>query len=301
RVVAAVLEALEPLDQDRHDVAVGYGSDDSTHRVFFRMKSRPHTAVAAAASATKSRSSALRLGRKIWCTSSKAPKATTEASTAIGARPQVPRHKSAVITEYNAKCATLSQPCGIGCDVTKSSTAMMPPPAARQMKRSIGILLAQHHDDGLQHDLQVEEQRPAAQVREVVLDARLHLLDRVGLAAEAVHLGEAGDSRPHLVADHVAADQLAVELVVRHRMRPRPDDAHAALQHVDELRQLVERGLAQECAELRDAAVVLGRLPHDIAVLGDRHGAELVDHDLAAVDPVAPLLEEDRAGRGELD
>ncbi len=53
----------------------------------------------------------------------------------------------------------------------------------------------------------------------------------------------------HLVPDHVAVDQLAVQLVVRHRVRPRPDHAHAPLQHVDELRQLVERGAAQERAE----------------------------------------------------
>ena len=32
-------------------------------------------------------------------------------------------------------------------------------------------------------------------------------------------------------------------------MRARPDDAHAALQHVEELGQLVERGAAQEAAE----------------------------------------------------
>src|SRR5213075_809098 len=250
RVVAPVLEALQPLEQDRHDIAVGYGSDDSTHRVFFRMKRTTHTAVAAAASVMKSSSSALRVGTKSWCTSSKAPKAITESSTAMGARPQVPRQRSAVIVAKTAKCTALSQPCGTGCDVTKSSTAMMPPPAARQMKRSIGILLAQHHDHRLEDYLQVQQQRPAAQVREVVLDTRLHLVDGVGLAAKAVDLREAGDARSHRVADHVAADQLAIELVMRHGMRPRADHAHASLQHVDELRQLVDRGLAQESAEL---------------------------------------------------
>ena len=88
----------------------------------------------------------------------------------------------------------------------------------------------------------------------------------------------------HLVADHVAADQLAVQLVVRDRVRARADDAHAPLQHVDELRQLVERGAAQERAEARDALVVARRLAHHVAVLGHRHRAELVDHDLAAVE-----------------
>ena len=77
----------------------------------------------------------------------------------------------------------------------------------------------------------------------------LHLLDRLGLAAQAVDLRQAGDAGAHLVADHVAVDQLAVHLVVRDGVRARADDAHAPLQHVDELRQLVERGAAQERAE----------------------------------------------------
>src|SRR6185295_3199975 len=166
---------------------------------------------------------------------------------------------------------------------------------------SIGILFPQHHGHGLEDDLQVERERPAAQVGEVALDAPLHLLDRVGLAAKAAHLREAGDAGPHLVADHVAADQLAIELVMGDGVRPRADHAHAPLQHVDELRQLVERAAAQEGAEARDAAVVARRLAHHVTVLGDGHGAELVDHDLAAVDAVAALPEQDRAGRRALD
>src|SRR5882672_9869105 len=113
RVVAAVLEALQPLEQDRHDVAPGYGSDDSAHEVFLRTKSSAHTAVAAAASVTKSMNSALRIGMKSWCSSSSAPKATTEASSASGARPSVPRQRSAVISAKQTKCATLSQPGGM--------------------------------------------------------------------------------------------------------------------------------------------------------------------------------------------
>jgi hypothetical protein len=41
-----------------------------------------------------------------------------------------------------------------------------------------------------------------------------HLFDRFGLVAQPVDLGEAGDAGAHLVVDHVAADQLAVLLVV---------------------------------------------------------------------------------------
>ena len=69
--------------------------------------------------------------------------------------------------------------------------------AARQEPKRLNThsCLSEHDHHGLQDDLQVEQQRPVAQVGEVVLDARLHLVDGVGLAAQAVHLGEAGDAR----------------------------------------------------------------------------------------------------------
>ena len=87
-----------------------------------------------------------------------------------------------------------------------------------------------------------------------------HLVEGVGFAAQAVDLRPAGDARLDLVAQHVALDQLAVLLVVGDGVRARPDDAHAALQHVDELRQFVQRGAAQEAPERRDARVVARRL-----------------------------------------
>ena len=88
------------------------------------------------------------------------------------------------------------------------------------------------------------------------------------------------------------------ELVLHHfagDWRPRPDDAHIAAKNVEELRKLVERVLAQDAPNTRDAGIVgdleeyavalvhvhdfgtsLLRIPH--------HGAELE----AAED--APLL-----------
>ena len=149
--------------------------------------------------------------------------------------------------------------------------------------------------------MQVEPQRPVAQVIEVVVDARLHLVERAGLAAVAVDLRPAGDAGLDLVADHVALDQVAVDFVVRHGMRARADDAHAPLQHVDELGQLIERGPAQEGADAGDAGIALARLADRLAVLAHAHRAELVDEDLLAVEAVAALLEDDGAGRIQLD
>src|SRR4051794_25258200 len=99
-----------------------------------------------------------------------------------------------------------------------------PPPekASLELTQELMRALALEADpDGPEHDVEVEPQRPVAQVIEVAVDARLHLLDRARLAAQAVHLRAAGEPGAHLVALHVALDQLAVELLVRHRMRAR--------------------------------------------------------------------------------
>src|SRR6185436_13870429 len=112
--------------------------------------------------------------------------------------------------------------------------------------------------------------------------------------AIAVDLSPAGDAGPDLVAQHVVLDHLAIELVVGDRMRSRPDDAHPPLQDVDELRQLVDRSAPQEAADAREARIVLLRLDDGAAVLGHRHGAELVDDDIPAVEAVAALPENHR-------
>ena len=134
-----------------------------------------------------------------------------------------------------------------------------------------------------------------------MVDARLHLVEGAGFAAVAVDLGPAGDAGLDLVADHVALDQVAVHLVVRHGVGARADDAHAALQHVDELGQFVQRVLAQEGADAGDPGIALLRLADLFAVFAHAHGAELVDQDLLAVEPVAALLEYHRPGRIQLD
>ena len=51
-----------------------------------------------------------------------------------------------------------------------------------------------------------------------------------------------------------------VLLVVGDRVGPRADDRHGAAEHVEELRQLVERGAPQDPADAGHARIVLGRL-----------------------------------------
>src|SRR5690349_2692768 len=141
-------------------------------------------------------------------------------------------------------------------------------PSAAQSRCSRGITPASHHNRGIggagglllgrgevaaygqerhQHDLHVEPDRPVLDVVVVPLDA---VLER-RLAAETVHLRPAGDPRLDALAVAVAVDAL-----LEHAREVRPlgagaDEAHVALEHVQQLRQLVERGLAHEAAERR--------------------------------------------------
>src|SRR5690606_41009748 len=110
----------------------------------------------------------------------------------------------------------------------------------------IGILAAKALEDRLQHDLDVPQQRPVPDVMQVVFDAFLHFLQGIGFTPPAVDLRPAGDTWLDLVAQHVALDLFPVELVVGHRMGSRPHDRHAALQHIEELGQFIQRGPSQE-------------------------------------------------------
>src|SRR5258706_10944998 len=120
----------------------------------------------------------------------------------------------------------------------------MPIAPARHSARSAGVAstrgstrlvcIAPAEDDEYRppDDFQVEREGPVAQVVEVVLDAPLHLVHAVGLAAEAVHLRPPGDAWADLVAVKIALDGLPAEVGVRVGPRAVRDLAHAPLHHV---------------------------------------------------------------------
>ena len=118
--------------------------------------------------------------------------------------------------------------------------------------------------------MQVEPQRPVAQVIEIVVDPGLHLVEGAGLAAVAIDLGPAGDSGLDLVSNHITFYEVAVDFVVRYGMRAGADDAHAPLQHIEELGQLIERVPAQEGADAGNAGIALLRLADGVAILDTR-------------------------------
>src|SRR6478609_5045813 len=107
--------------------------------------------------------------------------------------------------------------------------------------------------DGAQRDDQVAPWRPVLDVAVAEPDPGL---DR-GVAPVAVDLRPPGDADRHPVAIAVAVD-LGGELLDEVRaLGPGTDDGHVAADHVEQLRQLVEVGLAKHVADLGDALVVV--------------------------------------------
>src|SRR5262245_24716928 len=80
------------------------------------------------------------------------------------------------------------------------------------------------------------------------------------------------------------------------RMRTGPDEGHIADEDVHELRELVQAALAEEAPQPRHARVVISGLHDRMAVLGDGHGPELPDSELACAETAA-LLPEYRSTR----
>ena len=118
-------------------------------------------------------------------------------------------------------------------------------------------------------------------------------------AAIAANLREAGDAGLQRVAQPVFLRHLPEQFVAGQRaecVRSRADDAHVALQHVEQLRQLVDAGHADDAADAGDAIVVArGRaVAVEVARL-DVHAAELEDLERLVVSPQPSLREQHRA------
>jgi len=79
---------------------------------------------------------------------------------------------------------------------------------------------------------------------------------RVAPSPPGEELGEPGDARQDLVAHHVPLDEFSIFLIVRHRVRPRAHQAHAPLQDIQQLGQLIQRIAAQYPAHRRDAGII---------------------------------------------
>ncbi len=91
-----------------------------------------------------------------------------------------------------------------------------------------------------------------------------------GHCIAAVHLRKSAKSLPHGVALALFRGH---KYHVAHKLRPRPDDGHVALEDVEEFGQFVEAGGAEELAVGVQPHVVGEQVPLRVTLVG--HGAEL--------------------------
>src|SRR6185437_14879183 len=130
----------------------------------------------------------------------------------------------------------------------------------------------------------------------IVLDALLDLLMRVGFAAPAVYLCPAGDAGLHAMASEIAVDRFGIKPRLGlgvDRVRARADQRKIALEHnIQELRQFIETGFADDASDASDAWIILGDEFVGGCVRSVRiHRAEFVDLDQIVIEAVALLLE----------
>ena len=81
-------------------------------------------------------------------------------------------------------------------------------------------------------------------------------------------------------------------LCMQEHMRARTYDTHITFQHIEELRELVDVGLAHKIAERKLARIILCGL-NLIGISVDVHRSEFVAHEWLAIKSSASLHEED--------
>src|SRR5689334_2408909 len=144
-----------------------------------------------------------------------------------------------------------------------------------ELERSIQTFMASvdpppEHDGGhcAKHQADVGPQGPVGDVEVVEPD---HLLERQARSTE--HLPEAGQARDEVDPAPTPAVQLAV---LRVDQRSWPHEAHLPLEHVPELRQLIEAPMAKESADPRHPRVMVQQEPSRILALGEQLVATLL-------------------------
>ena len=128
-------------------------------------------------------------------------------------------------------------------------------------------------------------------------------LDRSFFGAGGVallHLRPARQAWAYQMPPGVAGDVLCKLLNKGHLLRARTDQAHVAAQHIPQLRDFIEPGVAQKTPQPRDARIGLAgkaRRVHSLVA----HAAQLVQTKRLPVQARAPLAEERRSRAVELD
>src|ERR1700730_9463366 len=105
----------------------------------------------------------------------------------------------------------------------------------------------------------------------------------------------AGQSRLDAAPEGGIPNDLVELAVVCDGMGARPDQGHAAVEHIEQLRQFIDACPAQPFANAGYTAVDCSGLNNRRPVLHDEHGSKLVNRKAPAIETAAFLPEEDRS------
>src|SRR3954447_24659299 len=163
-----------------------------------------------------------------------------------------------VQTNSTVKTAVRAPGAVTGPVCTSASPTLRSTTPAGTAAGSVGAGAAEDRAHGLPEDHQVEGERPVLDVADV--DAHRVVPGEVRAAAD---LPEPGETR---LDEEAAVHVVAVLLDLGLQRGAGADQRHVPPQHVDQLRQLVERVAAQQASDARDAGVVLALEQDAVAV-----------------------------------
>lgn len=155
---------------------------------------------------------------------------------------------------------------------------------------------AEHRWYGPQQNPEIEPERCSLDVVEIVLGMLVH-----ELGSAAGHLPPAG--QPLRYEEAAVLPRLVARQHDLDQFRSRAHQAHLAPQHVDELRQLIQAGPAEEAPDPGDPRIVppLVRPRTEFDPAAPDHGAELQHRKDPSPFADPRLAEQDRSGRIEFD
>ena len=214
--------------------------------------------------------------------------------------------RTAVTTEkrlWRSGCDPLAcHASGSGGNLPLTTSSSRPPLKEDwSSKFSVGVRVDLSGEKRQQDDSHVEEKRPVIDVVQIVLHTTLHFLERIGVAAIAVDLSPAGNAGLDVMATKKRRNQLCKHLVLRGRVWTRPDERHAAGQDIDQLRKLIDIGMAQEASHAGHSWIVSDDRFEIIALLRHGHRSEFKDANGLVVVAVPCLAKQHRTARIELD
>ena len=133
------------------------------------------------------------------------------------------------------------------------------------MPGMIDIAALKQAREGEQQNFHIEQQTVVFNIPGIVLKPGLP-----GDRVTPIDLSPAGNTRPDVVPQGLTG---RIQRQVFHQQRPRPDQTHIALQHVEQLRQLVEAAASQPGSKWRHALRIGQQLARRIT--GFQHGTKL--------------------------